>query len=445
MRARLATLAGIAWLAALAMPARPAAQAATPPAPISRPLLVTVDDLPIVGAASRGDAVARRATTEALLAVLKKHRIRAIAFVIAGNVKTPDDEALLQRWLDEGHEIGSHSHTHPSHTALTTDAYVADLASARKALSAWLAPRGRTLRFFRFPYLQEGDTREKVIAVRDVLAGASERNVPVTIDGQDWSFDRPWADAVASGDATAIDDVRQNYLAALRVAATRTATLADRLLGRPAPQVLLIHANGVGAANWDAMFTWLAARGHRFAPADEVLADDTFRDLPIDPAHSGYGHYHRVAKLQRAAEARAEIAGLLQAQAVAWNRGDLEAFCSVYAADAAFASPSGLTRGRDAVLARYRAKYPDAAARGTLSFEIVETELAAGLEVTPFNAALPGGVHGASVLARWTLTYAGKPPATGLTLIVFRSASRRGRGPAALGRSCRTRRSHGRR
>ena len=33
---------------------------------------------------------------------------------------------------------------------------------------------------------------------------------------------------------------------------------------------------------------------------------------------------------------------------------------------------------------------------------------------------MPGDVHGASVLARWTLTYAGKPPATGLTLIVFR-------------------------
>ena len=117
---------------------------------------------------------------------------------------------------------------------------------------------------------------------------------------------------------------------------------------------------------------------------------------------------------------RAELAGLLQTQAAAWNRGDLEAFCRVYAADAAFASPAGLTRGRDAVLARYRTKYPDAAARGTLSFEIVETEFAAGLEVTPFNAALPGGVHGASVLARWTLTHAGKPPATGLTLLVFR-------------------------
>ena len=160
--------------------ARPAAQAPARPAPASRPLLVTVDDLPLAGAASRGDAAARRATTEALLAVLKKHRIPAIAFVIAGNVKTPDDEALLQRWLDEGHEIGSHSHTHPSYTALTSDAYLADVASSRTTLSAWLTPRQRTLRFFRFPYLQEGDTREKVEAIRAALAAGGLRNVPVT-------------------------------------------------------------------------------------------------------------------------------------------------------------------------------------------------------------------------------------------------------------------------
>jgi peptidoglycan-N-acetylglucosamine deacetylase len=393
----------------------PAAQA-----PSARPLLVTVDDLPLVGAAARGDAAVRRATTEALLAVLRKHGIRGVAFVIAGNVKTPDDEALLQRWLDEGHEIGSHSHTHPSFTALTSEAYLADVAASRAALSAWLAPRQRTLRLFRFPYLQEGDTPGKVEAMRAALAAGGLRNVPVTLDGTDWSFDRRWADAVASGDAAVIDEVRQDYLATLRVAVTRTETMADRLLGRQTPQVLLIHANGVGAANWDAMFTWLAARGHRFATADEVLADETFRDLPIDPARSGYGHYLRLARLRGATEARAAMAAVLETQAAAWNRGDLETFCSVYAADATYVSPNGLTRGRDAVLARYRTRYPDAAARGTLSFTIEETRLASGLEATPFNAAVPGGVHGGSVLARWTLTYAGKPPATGLTLLTFR-------------------------
>jgi hypothetical protein len=117
---------------------------------------------------------------------------------------------------------------------------------------------------------------------------------------------------------------------------------------------------------------------------------------------------------------RTEVAAVLEAQAAAWNRGDLEAFCALYAADAAFASPTGLIRGRDAVLARYRTKYPDAASRGALSFTIEETRLAAGLEVTPFGNAKPSEAHGASILARWTLTYAGKPPVSGLTLIVLR-------------------------
>ncbi len=217
-----------------------------------------------------------------------------------------------------------------------------------------------------------------------------------------------------------MDDVRQAYLTALRLAVTETEPVADRLLGRPAPQVLLIHANAVGAAHWDAMFTWLAAHGHRFAPADEVLADDTFRDLPKDPARSGYGHYHRLDRLRREAAVRTEVAAVLEAQVAAWNRGDLEAFCAalrdrcrVRLADRPAPGPRR----------RARALPHQVSGRGEprhAVLRIEETRLASGLEVTPFGNARPSDVHGASILARWTLTYAGKPPASGLTLIVLR-------------------------
>ena len=163
--------------------------------------------------------------------------------------------------------------------------------------------------------------------------------------------------------------------------------------------MLLIHANAVGAAHWDAMFTWLAAHGHRVATADAVLADETFGDLPIDPARWGYGHYTRLEKLRRQAEVRAEVAAVLDVQAAAWNRGDLEAFCALYAPDAVLASPTGLERGRAALLARYRAKYPDAASRGTLSFAIEETRL------TSFSTCAVRPAESSRVAgARWTLT-----------------------------------------
>jgi uncharacterized protein (TIGR02246 family) len=113
-----------------------------------------------------------------------------------------------------------------------------------------------------------------------------------------------------------------------------------------------------------------------------------------------------IAPASREEELRKAVAAVLEGQVQAWNRGDLEGFTSVYAEDATFVSPTGLTRGRQAVLDRYRKRYPDKAAMGTLSLDIVEARLL--------------DVHGASVVARWTLAYPDKPAASGLTLIVLR-------------------------
>jgi uncharacterized protein (TIGR02246 family) len=104
-------------------------------------------------------------------------------------------------------------------------------------------------------------------------------------------------------------------------------------------------------------------------------------------------------------DVRRTVAAVIERQVAAWNRGDLEAFVSVYAEDAAFVSPTGLARGRQAVLDRYRKRYPDKAAMGTLSLEILETRLA--------------GAGAASVVARWSLAYPDKPTASGLTLLVL--------------------------
>ncbi len=100
-----------------------------------------------------------------------------------------------------------------------------------------------------------------------------------------------------------------------------------------------------------------------------------------------------------------EIRKLLADQADAWTRGDIEAFCAAYADDATFLSPSGLTRGRDAVLARYRKKYVDKAGMGALTLSIDEIRSASK--------------SSASVVARWTLKWPDKPEASGWSLIVL--------------------------
>lgn len=100
------------------------------------------------------------------------------------------------------------------------------------------------------------------------------------------------------------------------------------------------------------------------------------------------------------------VLGLLQEGADAWSRGDLDTFVSVYADDCLFMTPSGLTRGRQEVLDRYRERYPDRQAMGTLQLEVLETR--------------PAAPDGVAVAARWILSYPDRPAASGHTLVIFR-------------------------
>jgi len=85
------------------------------------------------------------------------------------------------------------------------------------------------------------------------------------------------------------------------------------------------------------------------------------------------------------------IRAVLSAQDAAWNRGDVEAFLVGYwhSRELTFSGSSGVSRGWDGVLARYKKSYPDRAAMGQLDTSELE------LRFLGPNAAL--------VLGKWHL------------------------------------------
>jgi peptidoglycan/xylan/chitin deacetylase (PgdA/CDA1 family)/ketosteroid isomerase-like protein len=397
-----------------------AAPAPTPAPEPPRPIVVTVDDLPVASLRWHATPAARATVTRGLLKALAKHHIKAVGLVVGQNVATKDDEALLDLWLKQGHELGNHSFRHLIYTDMEPEPYIADVEKERAALAAFLSARQASLRFFRFPFLREGDTPAKLEAMRAYLRDSGQRNLPVTIDDQDWSFEDPWMQAVQARDERRQREVGDDYLAALRLAVHRHERRSDRLFKRVVPQILLLHANAVGAAHWDALFTWLEASGHRFVTIDEALADAAYQEPQDYVGAFGFGLWDRIAVVRRARETQADVAALLARQAEAWNAGDLDGFCAAYAEDASLATPAGLLQGRAAVLERYRSSYAEASTRGRLAFEIVELRRAEGVEFTAAGDVLPSRLHGASVLARWTLVHDGGATETGLSLLVLR-------------------------
>jgi uncharacterized protein (TIGR02246 family) len=71
-----------------------------------------------------------------------------------------------------------------------------------------------------------------------------------------------------------------------------------------------------------------------------------------------------------------QIRNLLQTQVKAWNRGDLEGFMQTYwkSDSLMFIGKSGIKWGWDETLANYKKGYPDTAAMGKLSFDIIQVK-----------------------------------------------------------------------
>ncbi len=88
---------------------------------------------------------------------------------------------------------------------------------------------------------------------------------------------------------------------------------------------------------------------------------------------------------------REAISAVLRAQQTAWNRGDVDAFLVGYwrSPELTFSGSSGVARGWDGVLARYKRNYPDKGTMGQLDFSELEFRFL--------------GPEAALVLGRWHL------------------------------------------
>ena len=105
--------------------------------------------------------------------------------------------------------------------------------------------------------------------------------------------------------------------------------------------------------------------------------------------------------------AEASVKQVLADQAAAWNRGDIDAFMEGYAKspELRFASGGTVTKGWQETLERYKQRYADRAAMGTLTFSELDVTVLAP------DAAL--------VFGRWRLQNDKGEP-NGLFTLLFR-------------------------
>ncbi|KAI9293694.1 glycoside hydrolase/deacetylase, partial [Neoconidiobolus thromboides FSU 785] len=115
--------------------------------------------------------------TGEMLDILKVKGVKATFFYIGSNLESEDHKVIAKRAFDEGHQIASHTWTHPSLTSLSPEEVKNEMKKTEDVLEKTI---GKKVRYMRSPYLASND------AVNALLKGMDYVQVGVNLDSNDW-------------------------------------------------------------------------------------------------------------------------------------------------------------------------------------------------------------------------------------------------------------------
>lgn len=248
-------------------------------AAFAQSIAFTFDDGPHLFATPKLSSQQRN---QAMLDALAKHQVKAALFVTVNNgASQPEGLALARAWGEAGHVVANHTMTHPDlhketvtlaqfqEEVLACDAVIRELPGYRK--------------WFRFPYLREGNTPEKRDGMRSFLKSQGYRNAYVSLDTSDWRLDGKLREVLGKDANGDVEPIKRAYLDHLWQRAQAYRTLSQQLQGRDIPQVLLLHHNLINAMWLDDVIAMFKAKGWSITTPELAFADPVYQLQPDRP------------------------------------------------------------------------------------------------------------------------------------------------------------------
>jgi peptidoglycan/xylan/chitin deacetylase (PgdA/CDA1 family) len=255
-----------------------------------REVAITIDDLPRGGDGDARDLASVRAMTERLLEPFRTERIPVIGFVNegrAGDFGTGGLREVLDVWLDAGADLGNHSYSHLNINNVPLAEFTADITRGESVVADVLAAHGRSLKYFRHPFLFLGSTLEAKVGLAAFLEREGYLVAPVTLDTADYLFARAYTDVAHR------ERVLREYVPYMESVVAFFEVRSVEVVGREFPQILLIHANQLNADVMPELLNMFRRRGYTFVSLDRALEDDAY-DLPESyVGRSGFSWIHR--------------------------------------------------------------------------------------------------------------------------------------------------------
>lgn len=243
----------------------------------SMEIAITIDDLPVAG--ELASQTTRLKITEKALAILKKHHIKnAYGFINGNKINEGNNLLILKKWIDAGQLLGNHTFSHVDLAKATSEEFIYNIEKNETILSELM--KVQDYKYFRYPYLAEGNTQEKRDSVRQFLFNRHYKIAPVTVDFFEYEWNDPYIRCMNKHDNAAINLLKKTYLEQAENALIISHSLSMMLFNREIKNILLIHINNMSIDMLDELLTAYEKQQVKFISLPEALNDEVYQINP---------------------------------------------------------------------------------------------------------------------------------------------------------------------
>ena len=243
---------------------------------------LSFDDLPLNGMLPAGKKPSDFARDT--VAVLRKYRIPpSYGFLNARYLEGDPDGALAYRiWIEGGHPLASHTYTHLDLTKSSVEEFQREILHNEPVLQLLMPPDGKLARaghdwrWFRYPYLHEGDTLEKRREIRAFLAARNYRIAQTTLDWEDYIWNSSHARCWLKKDEVALQWLRESYLTAAREFIRFQVANSRAVFGRDINHVMLLHLGSFSSHILPDLFKLLKQENFEIVTLEEAQQDPAY-------------------------------------------------------------------------------------------------------------------------------------------------------------------------
>jgi peptidoglycan/xylan/chitin deacetylase (PgdA/CDA1 family) len=189
------------------------------------------------------------------------------------------DPEVLELWRDAGFPLGNHTYSHMNLDQHSVEEFEKNILDNEPMLQKFA--NGTDWHWFRYPYLHEGDTREKHDAIVAFLKEHGYKVAEVTLSFGDYAYNEPYARCIAKNDTDGIEQLKKSYMDGAADSLVLGRRLAHQLYNRDVKYILLLHVGGFQTVMLPKLLELLRQQNFKLVTLPDAAADPAYAEKPI--------------------------------------------------------------------------------------------------------------------------------------------------------------------